>query len=147
MSTATAFDPVAARYDQFWTESPAGRAQRDLVWREWDPVFGPGDRILDTGCGTVHRTLLDSRRDVWSIAWRRLLPASLPLRLRNNYFPEAKRTWSQWLRPSAGYVSYLLSRIVHHLLALPRAAASGARWWWCLHGTLPPERAQRSEEE
>jgi SAM-dependent methyltransferase len=52
MSTATAFDPVAARYDQVWTESPAGRAQRDLVWREWDRVFGPGDRILDIGCGT-----------------------------------------------------------------------------------------------
>lgn len=78
---------------------------------------------------------------------RRLLPASLRLRARSNYFPETKRTWSQWLSPSAEYVSYLLSRIVHHLLALPRTAASGARWWWCLHGTLPPERAQRSEEE
>jgi Uncharacterised nucleotidyltransferase len=95
----------------------------------------------------LHWTLLDSRRDSWSIARRRLLPGSQPLRPRNNYFPETKRTWSQWLSPSAEYVSYLLSRIVHHLLALPRTAASGARSWWCLHGTLPPERAQPSEEE
>jgi len=95
----------------------------------------------------LHWTLLDSRRDSGSITRRRLLPGSLPLRPRNNYFPETKRTWSQWLHPSAEYISYLLSRIVHHLLALPRTAASGARRRWCLHGNLPPERAQLSEEE
>jgi hypothetical protein len=95
----------------------------------------------------LHRTLLDSRRDSGSIARRRLLPASLPLRPRDNYFPETKRTWGQWLHQSGEHVSYLLSRIVHHLLALPRTAASGARWRWYLHGTLPPERAQLSEEE
>ena len=52
MSARAAFDAIARRYDQVWTESPAGRAQRDLVWREWDPVFSPNDRILDIGCGT-----------------------------------------------------------------------------------------------
>lgn len=95
----------------------------------------------------LHFALLDSRRDAWSIARRRLLPASLPLRARNNYFPEAKRTWSRRLRQSAEYASYLLSRIAHHLLALPRTAASGARWWWRIRGALPPQRAYRSEEE
>ena len=94
-----------------------------------------------------HWTLLDSRRDAWSIARRRLLPANLPRQARDNYVPETKRTWSQRLRQSAEYASYLLSRIVHHLLALPRTAASAAPWRWYLHGTLPPERAQLSEEE
>ena len=66
----------------------------------------------------LHRTLLDSRRDSGSTTRRRLLPAS-----------------------------YLLSQIVHRLLALPRTAASAAPWRWCLHGTGPQERAQLSEEE
>jgi len=49
---AVAFDPVAARYDALWTETAIGRAQRHLVWRHIDPLFQPGDRILDIGCGT-----------------------------------------------------------------------------------------------
>jgi ubiquinone/menaquinone biosynthesis C-methylase UbiE len=52
MSVAAAFDGVAARYDEIWTNSAVGRAQRDQVWREIDPLFRAGDRILDIGCGT-----------------------------------------------------------------------------------------------
>jgi ubiquinone/menaquinone biosynthesis C-methylase UbiE len=52
MSVAAAFDRVAESYDRVWTESPAGRAQRDLIWRACDPLFHAGDRILDVGCGT-----------------------------------------------------------------------------------------------
>ena len=66
----------------------------------------------------LHRTLLDSRRDSGSTTRRRLLPAS-----------------------------YLLSQIVHRLLALPRTAASGARWWWRIRDAQPPQGAQRSKEE
>jgi ubiquinone/menaquinone biosynthesis C-methylase UbiE len=47
-----AFDRVAARYDETWTNSAIGRAQRDQVWREIDPLFQRGDHILDIGCGT-----------------------------------------------------------------------------------------------
>jgi len=47
-----AFDTLAARYDEIWTESPVGRAQRRQVWRELDPLFPAGARILDMGCGT-----------------------------------------------------------------------------------------------
>src|SRR5437660_1167164 len=50
--TAAAFDILAARYDELWTETAAGRAQRELVWREVDPLFRPGMRVLDLGCGT-----------------------------------------------------------------------------------------------
>jgi SAM-dependent methyltransferase len=46
------FDRLAASYDELWTTTPIGRAQRDLVWREIDPLFQSGDRILDIGCGT-----------------------------------------------------------------------------------------------
>jgi ubiquinone/menaquinone biosynthesis C-methylase UbiE len=49
---AKPFDRVAERYDAVWTTTLIGRAQRDLVWRDMDPLFQPGDRILDVGCGT-----------------------------------------------------------------------------------------------
>lgn len=49
---SAAFDVLAERYDEVWTESLAGLAQRRLVWREIDCCFLPGQRILDLGCGT-----------------------------------------------------------------------------------------------
>jgi ubiquinone/menaquinone biosynthesis C-methylase UbiE len=52
VSTTAAFDRVAARYDEVWTNSAVGRAQRDQVWREIDPLFPRGEHILDIGCGT-----------------------------------------------------------------------------------------------
>lgn len=52
MSTAALFERLAARYDELWTETPVGRAQRNAVWRVIDEVFRAGDRVLDIGCGT-----------------------------------------------------------------------------------------------
>ena len=49
---ANLFDRMAARYDALWTTTAIGRAQRNLVWRHIDPLFQPGMRILDIGCGT-----------------------------------------------------------------------------------------------
>jgi ubiquinone/menaquinone biosynthesis C-methylase UbiE len=51
-NTAIPFDEVAASYDQQWTGTQIGLAQRELVWRHIDRLFRPGDRILDVGCGT-----------------------------------------------------------------------------------------------
>jgi ubiquinone/menaquinone biosynthesis C-methylase UbiE len=52
MSMTAMFDRVAARYDELWTTTAIGRAQRNAVWRVIDPLFQPGDRVLDIGCGT-----------------------------------------------------------------------------------------------
>jgi len=52
MSAPAAFDQFAARYDERWTNTAIGRAQRNQVWRAIDPLFRPGDRLLDIGCGT-----------------------------------------------------------------------------------------------
>lgn len=52
MSTAALFERLALRYDELWTETPVGRAQRNAVWRVVDRLFGDGDRVLDIGCGT-----------------------------------------------------------------------------------------------
>jgi len=47
------FDAVAARYDEAFTFSNVGRAQRASVWKELAKTFAPGDRILEIGCGTA----------------------------------------------------------------------------------------------
>jgi SAM-dependent methyltransferase len=46
------WDRAAADYDAVWTTTAVGRAQRNLAWRDMDPLFEAGDRILDIGCGT-----------------------------------------------------------------------------------------------
>ena len=49
---AAAFDGIAASYDRDWTAMCIGALQRAAVWRVVDRMFGPGDRVLDLGCGT-----------------------------------------------------------------------------------------------
>lgn len=49
---ATAFDSVAEIYDQTFSDTPVGQAQRKLVWQELDELFFSGQRVLDVNCGT-----------------------------------------------------------------------------------------------
>jgi ubiquinone/menaquinone biosynthesis C-methylase UbiE len=46
------FDAIAERYDETFTYSRIGQAQRASVWKELDTAFRPGDRVLELGCGT-----------------------------------------------------------------------------------------------
>jgi SAM-dependent methyltransferase len=46
------FDSIAAIYDDVFSDSVIGRAQRSMVWSEMDRVFHPGQRILEINCGT-----------------------------------------------------------------------------------------------
>jgi ubiquinone/menaquinone biosynthesis C-methylase UbiE len=47
-----AFDRLANTYDSQWTNTLVGRKQREATWRWIDPLFLPGETILDLGCGT-----------------------------------------------------------------------------------------------
>lgn len=49
---AAPFDSVAARYDETFTLSKIGQAQRATVWRELAKTFRSGQRVLEIGCGT-----------------------------------------------------------------------------------------------
>jgi len=49
---AAPFDEAANRYDQVFTNSTIGRAQRSSVWEELAKTFDAGDQILEIGCGT-----------------------------------------------------------------------------------------------
>ena len=46
------FDAVAERYDEIFTDSAIGRAQRAAVWSTLDKTFCAGDQVLEIGCGT-----------------------------------------------------------------------------------------------
>ncbi len=73
----------------------------------------------------LHLSLLDSRRDRWRVAQRRLLPASLPPSMAG-YTPAGDTAY----RRHARYLAHVAQRLRHHALALPLTALSGARWWW-----------------
>jgi SAM-dependent methyltransferase len=47
-----AFDRVAGSYDEVFTHSAIGRAQRNQVWAKLLAAFPPGSRILELNCGT-----------------------------------------------------------------------------------------------
>lgn len=51
-AAATAFDRVAHSYDDVFTRSVIGRAQRNQVWQRLLAAFEAGERILELNCGT-----------------------------------------------------------------------------------------------
>ncbi|HYZ83839.1 MAG TPA: methyltransferase domain-containing protein, partial [Bryobacteraceae bacterium] len=87
MSSA-AFDRLAASYDDMWTHSAIGVAQRDAVWRHLGRVFTPGQSVLELGCGTgedavrlqrsgVTVVAIDSSPGMVSVARRRGIDAAV----------------------------------------------------------------------
>jgi SAM-dependent methyltransferase len=60
----SAFGPVAAEYDDAFTHSAIGLAQRASVWLEADREFQPWQRILEINCGTGFDALHLAERGV-----------------------------------------------------------------------------------
>ncbi len=56
-----AFDSLAETYDDIFTRSLIGRAQRDVVWNIVQQTFKPGDHILELNCGTGEDALFLAR--------------------------------------------------------------------------------------
>ena len=56
-----AFDCVAEQYDDIFTCSLIGRAQRDAVWEVLEQTFRSGQRVLELNCGTGEDALFLSR--------------------------------------------------------------------------------------
>lgn len=46
------FDEIAAIYDEVFTHSLIGQAQRESVWKEIDSIWKSGDDVLELNCGT-----------------------------------------------------------------------------------------------
>lgn len=56
-----AFDTIAEQYDDLFTRSLIGRAQRDAVWHVLRQTFKRGECILELNCGTGEDALFLSR--------------------------------------------------------------------------------------
>src|SRR5580704_1198999 len=65
---ASPFDAIAARYDESFTASKIGCAQRASVWKELEKAFRPGDSVLEIGCGTGVDACLLAERGVTVVA-------------------------------------------------------------------------------
>src|SRR5882672_4113554 len=63
-----AFDRLAASYDDVFTRSVVGRAQRNLVWDKLRQAFHAGDRVLEINCGTGEDALFLASRGVSVVA-------------------------------------------------------------------------------
>ena len=66
--TVLAFDSLAATYDDLFTRSMIGRAQRDAVWAAMINTFKPGSHILELNCGTGEDALFFARHEVSLVA-------------------------------------------------------------------------------
>ena len=62
------FDPAASGYDAQFTDSLTGCALRATVWHHLEPLFPPGARVLELGCGTGEDALWMARRGVEVLA-------------------------------------------------------------------------------
>jgi ubiquinone/menaquinone biosynthesis C-methylase UbiE len=63
-----AFDSIAEQYDDIFTHSLIGRAQRDTVWDVLRKTFLPGDFVLELNCGTGEDALFLSTLGVSVVA-------------------------------------------------------------------------------
>jgi ubiquinone/menaquinone biosynthesis C-methylase UbiE len=66
--TVQAFDSLAARYDDLFTRSMIGRAQRGAVWKVLTETFKSGDHILEINCGTGEDALFLARNGISVVA-------------------------------------------------------------------------------
>jgi ubiquinone/menaquinone biosynthesis C-methylase UbiE len=66
--TVLAFDSLAAKYDDLFTRSMIGRAQRGVVWDALIDTFEPGAHILELNCGTGEDALFLAGHDVSVLA-------------------------------------------------------------------------------
>ena len=80
---AAPFDAVADTYDELFSASRIGQAQRASVWTELKKAFRPGDHVLEVGCGTgvdacflgnrgVHVAACDCSPRMLAVATRRI---------------------------------------------------------------------------
>ena len=63
-----AFDSLAERYDEIFTRSMIGRAQRAAVWSVLTKTFKPGQRVLELNCGTGEDALFLARLQISVLA-------------------------------------------------------------------------------
>jgi ubiquinone/menaquinone biosynthesis C-methylase UbiE len=64
LPAALVFDQMASEYDDVFTRSSIGRAQRDVVWHVLTQAFRRGDHVLELNCGTGEDALFLARHAI-----------------------------------------------------------------------------------
>jgi len=82
----------------------------------------------------LHLSLLETRRDCWGVARRRLLPLTLPRDGGGAHVAEGQLTWRKRAGYKARHLSYMARRIRRHAVSLGGVAVSGAIWWGRANG-------------
>jgi ubiquinone/menaquinone biosynthesis C-methylase UbiE len=65
---AAPFDVLADTYDEIFTRSLIGQAQRRQVWRVLEQAFSCGQRVLEINCGTGEDALFLAKRGIAVLA-------------------------------------------------------------------------------
>ena len=68
MASFSAFDELAAEYDEKFTRGTIGLLMRKAVWSRIDRRFGTGDRVLELNCGTGEDAVHLAKRGVSVLA-------------------------------------------------------------------------------
>jgi ubiquinone/menaquinone biosynthesis C-methylase UbiE len=61
---ALVFDQMAREYDDVFTRSTIGRAQRDAIWSVLIQTFQSGDHVLELNCGTGEDAFFLTRKGI-----------------------------------------------------------------------------------
>ena len=77
----------------------------------------------------LHLTLLESRRDAWSVALQRILPWRLPAAAGDAFIREEDLSWRDRLRWRCHWAAHAGRRAWYHVRAVPSVLVSGFRWW------------------
>jgi SAM-dependent methyltransferase len=67
-AAAAAFGSIAVSYDDLFTRTTIGRAQRGQVWQRLLAAYQPGERILELNCGTGEDARFLSRQGLRVVA-------------------------------------------------------------------------------
>ncbi|QNI33761.1 methyltransferase domain-containing protein [Alloacidobacterium dinghuense] len=63
-AAGAAFDTLATHYDDLFTFTIIGRAQREIVWNRAASTFLPGDHVLEINCGTGEDAIFLAQRGI-----------------------------------------------------------------------------------
>lgn len=153
ISSPAPFDALADSYDDHFSDSPIGRAQRKAVWREMDQAFHSGQRVLEINCGTgidaVHMALLgthvlacDSAPGMVAVARKRAADLStaqirfLCLRTEDIHRLESDGPYDGVLSNFSGL--NCVSDLRPVASSLSRLMKPGGRFVLCVFGTFCP---------
>ena len=67
-TAAEAFDRVAGSYDDSFTRTVIGQAQRKQVWKRLLQAYAPGDKVLELNCGTGEDATFLAKRGISIVA-------------------------------------------------------------------------------